>query len=220
MDRRTFLAVSTQMGIGAAGLALASQVSGASPPRFGDRIITLDTPGPKCFALYKGGKQIGLVYWINLDTRQYRRCALWVDIASKGPWEGDGRIVRHHQYADKSNVSVAYSKVTFRLPHHPDDADGTPHEGPYERTYAIGHYPVVDYPSRFPATSPLTVEGTFDECLLTHSAPPEIRALYPDLRVMGAISYTEPDPAHTHGGSLAGINVKIPVGDRDCKILF
>lgn len=188
MDRRKFLAA---MGLGTAALTIPTIALGASKKP--DRIITLDSPGSKCIRLLKDGHQIGCVYWANVDTKQYRRTAFWMDFADI-PWDG-GRIVRHPNQADMK-------KITYG-PLHRADLDQT-YVGPAMKgtmvesqdpnkvswSYLIDQYPVVDYESYHSnrgsdykncRTTALSVEGTFDEIMISEDAPPEILALYHDL---------------------------------------
>jgi hypothetical protein len=146
----------------------------------GSRIITQDDPNGQHLILLKGGRQIGMIYWVNLDTKGYRRVALWVDFVN-GPWEGEGRIVRHPSQADMSKITYSFSQAL--------DMEGTEHPDkiPLDQTYPIDQYPIVSYESLSGSsgcrTTPLTVEGTFDEAMLRHDTPDFIRALYPDLPV-------------------------------------
>jgi len=148
-----------------------------------ERIITLDSPGAGYIRLLKGGKQLGVVYWANLDTKEYHRTALWMDFID-GPWEGGGRIVRH-----RADVT----EMTHSTLHELDANDaGLAHLLPANRKYSIDQYPVVDYLNQYPAygdpkancrTTPLTVEGVFDEAVLGSNTSLEIQALFPDLKV-------------------------------------
>lgn len=179
MNRRKFL---TGMGMGAAALAIAPKLAFGQEAH-NPRIITnRQTHAPGCFRLFKNGQQIGMIYWANLDTKEYRRTALESDFWEAdgtwpaGPWDG-GRIVNHPNQADKTTVTAAAividSKVIMEA-----------------RTYSTAHLPVVDYyhPDYDHKTgktgkSPLTVENTFDEVYLTSKASAEIRAMYPDIKV-------------------------------------
>lgn len=197
MNRRKFV---TAVGVGVAASLVASKIA-MGQSRKPDRIITLDSPkdAAKCFRIFKGGQQIGCVYWANVDTKQYRRVALWVDFAlasdfAAEPWDG-GRIVRHPNQAGKS-------KIVFG-PLHWADLDMM-YEGPAMKgtrvassnhdkeswSYPIDQYPVVDYESYHSnrggnytncRTTPLSVEGTCDEIQISENAPPDLLALYSDL---------------------------------------
>ena len=181
MIRRDFLA---HIGIGTAALLVAPQLAFGKDAK-GDRIITLDTPGAGHLGLFKNGMQIGVVYWANLDTKQYRRIALTMDFL-EGPWEGGGEIVRHPNLANVTHIGYRSLHIA--------DAEAA-HKGhllPVDGKYRIDQYRMVDYLSPFPTkadpkanirTTPLSVEGTFDECLLVRSPSPEFQALYPGLRV-------------------------------------
>ena len=134
-----------------------------------DRIITLDTPESGHIGLLKNGNRIGLVYWADLDSKQYRRVCTFRDI-HLGPWEG-GQIVG----------TLYLAEAEF---------EGNP--TPEDRNLPIGQYPVVEYahpvkivmdPNANTRSTPLSVEGTFDEAFLSADASPELRARYPDLRV-------------------------------------
>jgi len=187
MNRRNFLA---NMGLGALALTIPS-IASASP--LGDRIITANPPNTKFIRLLKNGQMLGVVYWANLDTKQYRRSALWMDFFD-GPWEGEGRIVRHPEHTGKH-------KITFGPMMRADrdmscdllGVEYSAHEpAMVSYSYSIDQYPVVDYPGWVvrntllngdSQNTCLTVEGTFDEAVLSINTPPEIRALYPDLKV-------------------------------------
>ena len=159
MNRRAFLGV----GAGVAAGLLLPRPGAASGPR----ILIRDFDWIK---LYKGGQQHGLVYWTNLDTKQYRRLALEIDFAN-GPYDG-GRIVRHPYQANASKITYA------PIGHLPT------------RTYLIEGYPVVPYSGLMGFGSKvdweqgaLTVEGTFDQAYLKANAPAWVREAYPDLPV-------------------------------------
>ena len=140
MDRRKFLAT---IGTGtAAALAIPKVTFGQS--RNPDRIITLDSPGAKIIRIFKNGHQVGCVYWVNVDTKQYRRTALWMDFAYGGPWEGSGRIVRHPSMSDRTKISFGHL--------HKADAEqgGFVHLLPQDHTYPIDQYPVVSYRGQGP----------------------------------------------------------------------
>lgn len=174
MERRKIL-----QGIGAfAALAMLPKLALGDTPK-GPRILTLDMEDrfKRCFKVLKNGHQVGLVYWANLDTKEYRRAALILDFQC-GPWEG-GRLVRHEEYAASTEIILGQEMESNFFP----------------RKYNIQGLPVVPYKSGSsrlsnyyqhlePQQRDFTVEGTFDEVVLSSKAPAEVRALYPDLRVV------------------------------------
>ena len=68
MNRRQFL---NAFGLGLIALSI-PRIAKAQAVN-GKRIITLADPAGKHIKLMKDGHQIGLVYWVNLDTGEYRR---------------------------------------------------------------------------------------------------------------------------------------------------
>ena len=164
MKRRDFL---TNLAVASAAVAVAPSLAFGQP--LGPRIITNtvqeDDPRYGCFRLFKNGQQIGLVYWANLDTKAYRRGAMESDFWEGGPWDG-GRLVRRKDVpASEVLTYPSWRYLTgVSLP---------------QRDYPIGHFPIVEYDSHYF----VTVEGTFDECVLSYHTPASVRAEYPDLRV-------------------------------------
>lgn len=147
-----------------------------------DRIITLDTEESGHIGLLKNGNRVGLVYWADLDTKQYRRVATFRDL-HLGPWEG-GQIVRHDSMAKTNKIRFG----TLYLAEAEFEGNPTPED----RNFPIGQYPVVEYahpvkivmdPNANTRATPLSVEGTFDEAFLSADASPELRARYPSIRV-------------------------------------
>lgn len=168
MNRRNFLAA---LGLASTAIAI---------PAFAlrqDRIITKGDPNAPRIRIVKNGKQVGLCYWVNLDTREYRRVALWVDFADK-PYDG-GRIVRHPCQADRTTIAYHFD-ADLELPvGHWDYI-------PKDWSYPIGHYPVVDYEGattniRSQCLTSLSVEGIADEIQISTLAPAHVLAQYPDL---------------------------------------
>lgn len=135
-----------------------------------DYIVTIQDsdPLPRYLQVFKGDQQVGLIYWVNLQTKQYRRVAMWSDIFNT-PWDG-GRIVRHFQHA---NVSHLYAgSIALQEQGIPFEFDGKGHLIA-NCSVPISQFPVVDYSSyhssldAYPPgcncrTTPLTVEGTYD----------------------------------------------------------
>lgn len=189
MDRRKFM---TAMGAGTAiALMLPKTAFGLSKPK-SPRYITLDSPGSKVIRVLKGGHQIGVLYWVDLETRRYRRVALWVDFADS-PWDG-GRIVRHPSQADMSKITYGpLHRADMNLTYEGSAPKGARiASGPDKETwsYPIDQYPIVDYESYHSnrgsdytncRSTALSVEGTFDEIMISEEAPPDILAMYPDL---------------------------------------
>ena len=179
MNRRQFV---TGLGLGIAALAIAPKtgLALAKAPTRKDRIITPNTyPEGPYFRVQKNGRQVGLVYWTNLDTKEYRRLTLLADFwDDNGPWDG-GRVVRH------VSVEEARRFLDSLPPARPTDEDETLARM-YEDVRQKCHLNMASYP-RVPYASlgnrSLSVEGIADQILISSKAPAAIRAMYPDLEL-------------------------------------
>ena len=168
MNRRNFLAT---LSLASTAIALPALALPALALRQ-DRIVTKGDPNAPYIHLVKNGKQVGLCYWANLDTREYRRVALWMDFADK-PYDG-GRIVRH-----PSQMGM------LEITHHDSNAGHWDYI-PKDWSYPVGHHPVVDYEGVTTnlcsqRLTPLSVEGIADEIQISTHTPAHILAQYPDL---------------------------------------
>ena len=175
MNRRKFL---TGMGMGVAALALAPKLALGQEAQEA-QIVRKEDPHAGMIRILKNGLQVGVVYWANLETKQYRRAAIVSDFWPEGSWDG-GRLVRHSEQSNQ--VTVSFKNRAHYM-------DGVGEVGPGVSVYPIKHLPIVDYPSWSGPLSnnevvcALSVEGTFDEAVWGCEPSAEMRARYPGLKV-------------------------------------